>query len=578
MNLILNLGHNSAAIGITALGAIVGYEEERLTRIKSSSAFPAWSVHKILDHLENNDDGSPRNLYVSHWFDDFNFHRSPPAATYKYYSPDIVKALIRRGFKVNWLSPEMTHHDAHAHSAVAFFLSHAEQAHLKSIVTDNAHVIVCDGFGNRQEVFSVYLMRLDSNGRPSIHLLHRIHGYQQSLGLLYQHATSFCGMTENQDEYKFLGYESHVGEELTTKNMDAIIEAAAKKANEIYAGTITQRPDSEFIDVGHLTEVKQKNHKEFSKIVETIENSDLRKIRCAIGYYIQNVLEIFYEKILRSFDVKHALLAGGVHYNVKLNNHVLKSIPGLVSVVPLAGDQGTGLGLYAGMGGRLRFNSLLWGSRNLNPKFSQLESSRMLFFNSRDKYVNAVSELLHQNKIVNTITGPMEFGPRALCNTSTLALPTADNVSTINAINGRDMVMPFAGVMLEENISFFHRPIQYERVVGSLQYMIMTLDYDMATPSDFERYAGIAHSYPAPRNNKFSGRPQVINFEDNRPIRQILKNLDVGNVKAIINTSLNVHGVPIVYSLRDAIDDMQFNVQKSKQLGLEPPVLVIGTF
>ncbi len=67
--------------------------------------------------------------------------------------------------------------------------------------------IVADGFGNQQEVISIY--RKDAaNKQPK--LIHRISGYQNSMGLMYQYATSYCGMKENQDEYKFLGYESMI--------------------------------------------------------------------------------------------------------------------------------------------------------------------------------------------------------------------------------------------------------------------------------------------------------------------------------------------------------------------------------
>ena len=66
-----------------------------------------------------------------------------------------------------------------------------------------------DGFGNKEEVLSLYEM----NGSKLEKIL-RIYGYEHSMGLMYQYATSFCGMKENEDEYKFLGYESHVGEVL----------------------------------------------------------------------------------------------------------------------------------------------------------------------------------------------------------------------------------------------------------------------------------------------------------------------------------------------------------------------------
>jgi hypothetical protein len=41
---------------------------------------------------------------------------------------------------------------------------------------------------------------------------------------------------------------------------------------------------------------------------------------------------------------------------------------------------------------------------------------------------------------------------------------------------------------------------------------------------------------------------------------------------------LNVHGVPIVFSAQDAINDMAFNLDEARDQGLEQPILVIGNF
>jgi carbamoyltransferase len=163
----------------------------------------------------------------------------------------------------------------------------------------------------------------------------------------------------------------------------------------------------------------------------------------------------------------------------------------------------------------------------------------------------------------------MEFGPRALCNTSTLALPTAENVDIINQLNERNTVMPFAPVILEENLSMFE---DSERIIGSLQYMIMTLDYKFDPSPEL---MGVMHKYPM--MHTYSGRPQVIPMSSTKPIRDILIGLKT-YTQALINTSLNVHGRPIVYSLADAIDDFEFNLKVAKEKGLKAPILVVGDF
>lgn len=60
------------------------------------------------------------------------------------------------------------------------------------------------------------------------------------------------------------------------------------------------------------------------------------------------------------------------------------------------------------------------------------------------------------------------------------------------------------------------------------------------------------------------------------PISHILREVGGG---PIINTSLNVHGVPIVFSHKHAIDDLRFNIREAKKQGIKKtPVLVVGDF
>jgi predicted NodU family carbamoyl transferase len=587
MNLILTLGHNSSAIGVKD-DQVVGYEEERLTRIKSSSAFPRNAIDMVLRHLAPE---ANNQIFISHWFDNFDFFTEKrDFVIQRYYDWNFIENLKAKGFTtIHGLSPQLTHHDAHAYSVISFFQAHATEMMLaidswKS--DDLVHVVVCDGFGSQQEVLSVYEVPLAELlpsyvGQPKPKLVHRVYGYPRSLGLMYQYATSFCGMKEHQDEYKFLGYESHITPE-DEKRLTEFAEAISSRmfhANKASPGT--PQGAKNFIDSEALSRSKLEFHDLFERATRLCnldaKRPDLQpKCRIVIGRFVQLVLEKFYERLIEAFMMKHVLLAGGVHYNVKLNNLVAKRVPGLVSIVPLAGDQGAGIGLYTGLGNKFPDWSLLWGRRNLKL-VPDVVPKEAVIVNNHDDYVNLILDALTRDQLVNTITGAMEFGPRALCNTSTLALPTATNVQNINELNGRDTVMPFAGVMLRRNLPFFHH-LSSDHIVGSLRYMITTLDY--RKDADLAQYQGIMHQYPL--ESRFSGRPQVLELWDKRPITNILAGLSP-NVKAVINTSLNVHGRPIVYSVHDAVSDLRENLlaAKNRRSGsptLKAPILVVGAF
>jgi carbamoyltransferase len=380
---------------------------------------------------------------------------------------------------------------------------------------------------------------------------------------------------------------------------EALVEKWWWSSGGLFDGNVRYNAN-DFINTSHLHKVKAYWHEHFNKVLQTVNlnvrgskdgikkslvwQNDLSG-RAVIGHYVQMILEVFYRHVIGEFQVENAIVTGGVHYNVKLNNFILKNIPGQFCAVPLAGDQGAAIGVYVKHGFRFPFTSLQWGRRVLpSPQghtgtfevdgarvYWKIGSAKVYWTDSRDSYVDTVTELLKQDHIVNTITGNMEFGPRALCNTSTLALATKENVDIINALNGRDTIMPFAPVMLEEKARRLFSPAELDRTIGSDRYMIVTHDWRQKVQPEWE---GVTHPYPD--GSGFSGRPQVIYPGDLMPVREILENLGGG---PIINTSLNVHGMPIVFSEADAIDDFKFNLKMAKRhLIKKGPVLVIGAF
>ena len=541
---------------------MIGYEEERLTRVKSTSAFPTNAISAIRRNSKIVDFDT---LFVSHWFDGFD----PSSWNPKYWNGN---ALNTSGIVT--LSKDFTHHDAHAWSALSFFKCHATPADLKR----PWHVFVADGFGNLQEVISIYKLE---GGGPS--LVRRVSGYKNSLGLLYQYATSFCGMKENQDEYKFLGYESKIFEHLSAENINGLKQFAARTADEMFKQQTESdaKPDASYINVDQLRDAKGKFYRLFEAVRTAVGQSVSTNtgIRSVIGFFVQSVVEQVYRRMLAQYNVENVIVTGGLHYNVKLNNHILGLIPGKICAMPLAGDQGAGIGVYENSGGRFPTHSFLWGRRDLNIDNIVGDGSLsryVVYTKTKQEYVKACADLILKDELVNTITGSLEFGPRALCNTSTLAIPSSANVDAINITNGRDTVMPFAPVMLDRALGGMFSG-RFNDVVGSLQYMIITLDYENGIINRSEKcqYQGVAHPYPlAPE--VWSGRPQVILEHDQRPIHDILHQLWGEGLEAVINTSLNVHGVPIVFSLEDALHDLKFNHEVAEAKGLKKPFLVIG--
>lgn len=562
-SLLLTLGHNSSAILAGPDFQTIGYEQERLDQIKSSSQFPLDAITSIMKY---GDFSYKAPVFISHWFDYSN--DALLESKNKYFNHD----FMRRFSNLIFTDKGFTHHDAHAWSAYSFFEYFNNRK-----VSSNVHYIVADGFGNNQEVLSIY--QADINLKPK--LIFRANNYRASLGLMYQYATSFCGMKENQDEYKFLGYESFIEDVLDEnnisilqKNIDFIVKYLLQRKDEV-----NENKTNEMIDFILLNTVKQYWHNVYVDVLKSvvvkdgfIKERDEKGFndKVIIAYFIQSVIEKYFSAIIDIFSIKNVILSGGCFYNVKLNNSILKKIEGFICVTPLAGDQGAAIGMYEKNIGGFNWGDLCWGKRNLYGIEKYHEKDNILVLD-KEKAVGAISDLLRTNSLVNVINENMEFGPRALCNTSTLMFPNKQNVEFNNFINNRNERMPCAPVILKEKRDFFFKDSQYNRVIGGDKFMIVTYDYRDEIGLFYD---GVRHIYPNKKG--YSGRPQCVSGET--LISQVLKNVGNPNyelnTQALVNTSFNVHGRPICYDTSSIIQNYMYqrmiakNINKADKLHL----------
>lgn len=550
--ILLTLGHNSSAIFVDEKGSIIGYEQERLNRMKGSSQFPIDAIQEIQKHV------SPTELKdckirISHWF---NSNWNPTKDFNKHYTKENYEYLLGISKDIDTLSEKFTHHDAHAYSVKGFYDFHKKKE------IDEYHTIVCDGFGNDGEVISVYKTTKKTNCPE---LINRIYGYKNSLGILYQYATSFTNMKENQDEYKYLGYESHIDEYLTESQISELSDEAAKKVDFMRSTSKNTKKFYTYDLVSDLKQVKESLYNEFSLIVDKFNDGITNdfKARVIIGYYIQKVCELYLGHLINDYQIENVCVAGGTFYNVKLNNFILQHINGDFCVIPLAGDQGAAIGFYVhDCKKQFNFGTLCIGKRTLYDVEKTNSIKNVFILDSKNVKENAklIAHDIANGMLVNIVNGNMEFGPRALCNTSTLFIPTTENTADNNTMNKRNEVMPCAPVMLKRNADLLFDANELNRVIGSDQFMICTHDYKREYS---ENYGGVMHKKTCIANT-YTGRPQIIDNDSEHIIRYILEEVEnMTDVKCLVNTSYNVHGHPIVFDTFEIIDNFKFQCQHS---------------
>jgi predicted NodU family carbamoyl transferase len=255
--------------------------------------------------------------------------------------------------------------------------------------------------------------------------------------------------------------------------------------------------------------------------------NESRNKRILVSYFTQRHTENVLRAMVNRVNPENLIVVGGVFYNVKVNSMLADLTPGKFCAMPLAGDQGAGLGVYQMMFKDLKWpGHLNWGIR---PHFNFKDDTCK---GIRHGDVMEVGAELIIRGMVNVVRGAMEFGPRTLCNTSTLAIPSPVNARYINDMNARTNEMPFALVVTEAQARKLF--VDIDKIHRSLGYMIVTRKFK---PGKHGNYLGGAHYYPF--TDEYTCRPQITND----PF--MVKLLD--EFGPLINTSFNYHGQPIVY-------------------------------
>lgn len=266
---------------------------------------------------------------------------------------------------------------------------------------------------------------------------------------------------------------------------------------------------------------------------------------------------IFVKKILNKLSklqertgAEHLYYTGGSALNIVANTAIIKSkLFKNVFIPPCTEDSGLALGAAAYgewlKHGKAETNSTYlnnWGIEGYKPDFST-------------ETIQAVAKQITDGKIIGVANGFGEAGPRALGNRSILALANSKKLAqTISTEKkGREWYRPLAPVALEKNTKYFTGEDSVHRLS---KYML--LDFNIP-PEKQNELEGAVHSDGTARFQTIFKR------SDNPFLHDLLHVLDEKyGIKALINTSFNLNGKPIVHTEEDAF----FSAKKMKLDGL----------
>jgi carbamoyltransferase len=286
-------------------------------------------------------------------------------------------------------------------------------------------------------------------------------------------------------------------------------------------------------------------------------NDNLKRFRfdhvaAAAQKFLEDKLVEWVKNAIAATDIHELSVAGGVFLNVKANQRLF-TLKGVrrIFFLPSPGDDTNS------------FGACYFGFRYLNPhktphpltslylgpKYSDQE-----IYNNYKHYKNykifkpknmalKVAQLLAQGEVIARFSNRMEFGARALGNRSILADPRRrDVVETINRmIKMRDFWMPFAPTILAQDTPKY---IKNSKMTLA-PYMILAFDTTKQGKKDL---AAAIHPHDK------TVRPQILKRRVNPTyFDTILEFKHLTGVGALLNTSFNLHGEPIVCSPKDAL-------------------------
>jgi carbamoyltransferase len=238
---------------------------------------------------------------------------------------------------------------------------------------------------------------------------------------------------------------------------------------------------------------------------------------------IQDLYERELLKLVELCPHENLVIMGGCALNCVANSKIKGKN---IWIMPSPGDAGSALGAAALM----RKKKLKWKSPYLGTFIGRCINSQ-----------EVVKELL-KNKVCGVANGRAEFGPRALGNRSLLGDPRYDIKDTVNDIKKRQKFRPFAPAILEEYADeYFEGPMN--------EYM--------------QFVAKVKHDYSSVTHVDGTARVQVVKKNCGSVIRQILEAwYDETGCPMLLNTSLNIKGMPIVDTWDDAMEFSKlYNVQ-----------------
>lgn len=564
--LAVHRGHNASCAVMKDGKIIMACEEERFSRVKNDIGYPFHSLSHVAHMLNLSNDNVERVAYTTKGFPSI-FTKSRHRVSFT--NEDYIKHYqINRGsfgemsdarleyyrwlrdnpqfntrdnyFDFSWLTDEvlrdvnldrqlfqheqlrtlsthlhidkdkiefLDHHTCHAY--YAYYSSPFRQQDCLVMTMDGG------GDGRNMTVWKVTddVPMLISESKESV------------ICEIYKLTTLLLGMRPDQDEYKVMGLAAYA-KDAHSKNLLARFHQILK------------------VD-GLKIVYRNKPVNLFDHLAELLKYQRFDNVAGAVQQFTEEILTTFINTLCAETGISRLVIGGGIALNVKANK-AIRELPCIsdLFVGPGPGDESLSLGgcYYMNTGRNEPLENAYLG---FDASQENIDESLLLSKYNVKRWVTnkEVATLLSKGIIIARVHGKAEFGPRALGHRSILAHPRyLSSVKVINkAIKNRDFWMPFALSILDKNAR------DYILIPEGTSAPFMTVAFMTKTMLRDNIAAGV-HAYDS------TVRPQVVTHSAAPDYYDLIESFaTITGIPALLNTSFNLHGEPIVNGLADAL-------------------------
>jgi len=557
----INEGINNSVVVIKDGNILFALEEERVSREKTQIGFPHMALAFTIDYLGLN---PPEIAHVclsnlispmmskQQFFNNYTTSKNPKCTEVVRQVREAGKNMLRTIVPSPLLERRRSQQFKELDRPFYHSLERHGLGHAK-IIRSHHHLnhAAAAYYGMAHKMSEPYLiMTLDGGGDDSCsHIYVAENGKMEliaktpighSLGNIYSRITYMLGLRPHEHEYKLMGLAAYTEAEYAAPIMEKFRK---------YIDLDPQNP------LTFLRGITEPTHAIGPRLISDFQRVRFDTLAAGLQAYTENLMVRWVEAAIKKTGIKRLLAAGGVFMNVKANQRIA-GIPGLDSfdVFPSCGDETLPFGAlwnYSSNQGipvitGKTFDIYLGPDAGFDLDIARVDFAEKVTFEDLEDAPGVAAQLLHEGEVIAWCQGRMEFGARALGNRSILADPINPHVvPKINKmIKMRDFWMPFAPAMCAESApQCIHIPKSLDTNNPS-PWMMHSFETTNAR-SDF--IAGV-HAFDD------TARAQVVTHDANPRFHDLISRFTkISDRPAVMNTSFNLHGYPIVMGACDAI-------------------------